>query len=88
MTDTTLTLPPLPVAPPPDPAAEHLPRPGPAPCPSPDPYAITVDVRAWPQIRAHVANGIPLALAIQALELTLAQLREHYIQSEVQRMRI
>ncbi|HUT20757.1 MAG TPA: hypothetical protein VM366_16495, partial [Anaerolineae bacterium] len=86
-------------APPPDPPhappAHHnpwddgltpaqLPRPGPAP----DPYSITVDVRAWPQIRAHVANGIPLTLAIQALELTLAQLRQLYIQSEVQRMRI
>jgi len=86
MTDTTLQLPPLPEAPPPDPVADHLPRPGPGPGPSP--YSITVDIRAWPQIRTHVANGIPLALAIQALELTLAQLREHYIQSEVQRMRI
>ena len=88
MTDPTLHLPPLPDAPPPDPVADHLPRPGPEPAPVPGPYAITVDVRAWPQIRSHVANGIPLTLAIQALELTLAQLRELYIQSEVQRMRI
>jgi len=56
---------------------------------------ITIDVAAfgflsaWPQIRAHactepsecVPHGIPLELAIQALELTLQQLRQLYIQA-------
>jgi len=42
---------------------------------------ITIDLSAWPQVQTHLPLGTPLPLIIQALELTLAQLRELLIQA-------
>ena len=48
---------------------------------------IIIDLAAWPQVQARLPVATPITLLMQALELTLGQLRELYIQSEVQRMR-
>jgi len=46
---------------------------------------ISLDLSAWPQVQCQIPATVPLGLAIQATELMLSQLRELYIQSEVQR---
>jgi len=46
---------------------------------------ISLDLSAWPQVQCQIPATVPLGLAIQATELMLSQLRELYIQSEIQR---
>jgi hypothetical protein len=78
---TPLQFGPLPQPPPPDPDDQ------PSQSPEIPQPLIVIDLTAWPQVQARLPVAVPITLLIQALELTLGQLRELYIQSEVQRMR-
>jgi len=63
-------------------------QPGPATAPTVRPAhdgVISLDLSAWPQVQCQIPATVPLGLAIQATELMLSQLRELYIQSEIQR---
>ncbi|MFL7810286.1 MAG: hypothetical protein AB8I80_16730 [Anaerolineae bacterium] len=57
----------------------------PGPPPTPQPPIIRIDLTAWPKIQTHIPVTVPVQYAITALENTLAQLRELYIQAEIQR---
>ena len=65
--------------------------PGPPPTPQPPTVrrahdaVIRIDLTAWPKIQTHIPVTVPVQYAITALENTLAQLRELYIQAEIQR---
>ena len=66
--------------------AQQAPCRGAPMCAHPPAPILTVELSAWPQVRCQIPATVPLGLAIQALELVLAQLRELYIRAEVERL--